>query len=632
MQHGIGESSDQIWSKSSRALVIAALGVVYGDIGTSPLYALRECVSGEHGVARVEANILGLLSLFVWSLLLVISGKYLTFVMRADNRGEGGILALLGLVSSPSDRAKPSVGLLTGLVLFGAGLLYGDGVITPAISVLGAIEGLAVAAPSLEPLVVPVTCAVLAGLFLIQKRGTAKVGALFGPVMVLWFLTLGVTGLANAWRDLSILRAINPMYAVNFFVENGGHAFRVLGSVVLVFTGGEALFADMGHFGRTPIRRAWYALVLPSLVLNYMGQGALLLHNPAANPFFDLVPDGVLTWGLVLIATCAAIIASQALITGVYSLTSQAVQLGLFPRVTVKHTSDTAEGQIYIPEVNSALAVACIALVLAFGSSSNLAAAYGIAVTGTMGITSVAFYVVCRRVWGWPVQKALPLLLLFLCFDLPFFFANVLKLFHGGLVPILIGAFFFVGMATWKRGRAFLSRHFQRTAWPMERFLGALESRQVRRVGGGCVVMASTDQYVPLILTHFVRHAHVLHEVVVLLTVRVESEARLKNEERLVVSEMGHGLWRLVVRYGYMESPDVPAALSDAATRLGLPVDVGELTYIIGRETIVPSKEGDMRGWQEHLFAYLSRNALPATAYFRLPTAQVMELGFQLDL
>ncbi len=627
-------SPDEV-RKRFAALSLGALGVVYGDIGTSPLYALRECVSGTHGLEPSEGNILGVLSLLVWSLTMVVCVKYLTFVMRADNRGEGGILALLGLLlRGGKGPGAPPMGLLVGLVLFGAGLLYGESAITPAISVLSAIEGLAVAAPSLEQWVIPITVVVLTGLFSIQSRGTARVGAMFGPVMILWFTVLALLGVVHLVENPSVLRALSPLYAVRFFMANHLHGFLALGSVVLAFTGVEALYADMGHFGRSPIRFAWYILVFPALILNYFGQGAMLLDHPelASTVFFSLVPKGPLTYALVALSTAATIIASQALISGIFSLTSQAVQLGYFPRVTVKHTSASTEGQIYIPEVNWALAAGCLALVFMFKSSGALAAAYGIAVTGTLCITSIAFYNVARHSWGWPVWKAAPLAALFLSFDLPYFSANLVKLSSGGYIPILGGFFFFSMMFTWKKGRILLAEHFSANSWPMERFDAALQAQAAVRVPGGCVVMASTDRYIPLILTHHVRHTHVMHETVVLLTVAIDSTPRVDRLDRVEVYELRTGLWRVIAHYGFMEDPDVPKALAVAVDRHKLPVKVDELTFFIGHETLVASNAGRMKRWQEVIFSFLSRNALPATAYFRLPPHQVVELGIQLDL
>jgi len=633
--HDGARSSASTPRQQLAALALGALGVVYGDIGTSPLYALRECVSGPHGLPPTPDNVLGVLSLIFWSLTMVVSIKYLTFVMRADNSGEGGILALLGLVLRGGKRpgAAP-MGRLVALVLFGAGLLYGESAITPAISVLSAIEGLAVAAPTLKHWVVPLTCVVLLGLFSIQKSGTARVGSMFGPVMLLWFSTLATLGVIHMLENPEVLEAISPVHAVRFFLDNRVHGFIALGSVVLAFTGVEALYADMGHFGRAPIRMAWFGFVFPALLLNYFGQGALLLRHPELAPtiFFSQVPTGWMTYALVGLSTAATIIASQALISGIFSLTSQAVQLGYFPRVTVRHTSASARGQIYSPEINWGLATACLALVLGFRSSGALAAAYGIAVTGTLCITSVAFFNVMRNGWGWSLGRALPLLVLFLSFDVPYFSANLIKLGSGGYIPILGGAFAFMMMFTWKKGRILLADHFSRNAWPMERFRETISADGAVRVHGGCVVMASTDRYVPLILTHHVQRTHVLHETVILLTVIVDNAPRVDLSRRFEVTELGEGLWRVILHYGFMEEPEVPSALVLAIKANEIPVGPSELTYFIGHETLVASDAGRMKRWQEVIFAFLARNALPATAYFRLPPAQVVELGVRLDL
>ncbi|MFO0759984.1 MAG: KUP/HAK/KT family potassium transporter [Byssovorax sp.] len=623
------------------ALALGALGVVFGDIGTSPLYALKECVGREHGVAPTADNVLGLLSLIVWSLLMVVTVKYLTFIMRADNRGEGGILALLALVpesARPSDRTK--IGWIAAIVIFGAALLYGDGIITPAISVLSAMEGLEVATTSLKPVVVPLTCVILVGLFWIQQRGTAGIGKVFGPIMIAWFLALAVLGLLFIAKNPAVLAALNPAYAVRFFASHGFHGFAVLGSVVLSITGGEALYADMGHFGRGPIRIAWYGVVLPALVLNYFGQGALLIAAPspeeartiADNPFFAMVPQGALTYALVALSAAATVIASQALISGAFSLTHQAVQLGFLPRVTIKHTSHETEGQIYVPEVNWGLAVACVALVLAFKESGKLAAAYGIAVTGTMGITSVVYYVVVRRTWGWSLGKSLPLLILFLAFDLPFFGSNLLKLLDGGYVPMLVGLLFFVVMVTWKKGRALLGRSVARRAPKIADFLGDLDQRCRSRVPGAAVFLTSSAQETPPVLAHHVEHTKTLQETVVLLTVVTEHVPRVDDAESLSVSELGRGFFRLVVRSGYMQYPSIPSVLARAAAEGKLALRPEETTYYLGRESFLATAKGDMGPIAESLFGFLSRNAASATAYFGLPPDRVVEIGLQIDL
>ncbi len=618
------------------ALALAALGVVFGDIGTSPLYALKECVTKPHGVDATPENVLGILSLIFWSLMMVVTVKYLTFIMRADNEGEGGILALLALVPEElRPRRSPRLGWISAIVIFGAALLYGDGVITPAISVLSAMEGLEVATTSLKPAVLPLTCVILFVLFAIQKRGTEGIGKIFGPVMIAWFTVLGGLGIYYLVQNPAVLHAVNPVHGVRFFAEHGKHGFAILGSVVLAITGGEALYADMGHFGRGPIRLSWYGLVLPALALNYFGQGANLLSHPeaAGSPFFSLVPRGLATYALVGLAASATVIASQALISGAFSLTRQAVQLGYLPRVHVKHTSSSTEGQIYVPGVNWALALGCVALVLSFKESSRLAAAYGIAVTGTMGITSVVFYVVARRTWGWPVAKALPLLLLFLAFDLPFFGANALKILDGGYVPILIAAALFAMMATWKRGRALLADTFGRSVTPLAEFVAGLaRAGGPARVPGTAVFLTSSSTEAPPVLTHHVKHNRALHEHVVLLTVLTERVPRVALTRRVEVTKLEGGFLRVVIRSGFMQDTDVPMLLRHAVDSHGLALDIGEATYYLGRETFLATERGRMGKVAETLFGFMMKNASSVTAYFNLPPEQVVELGVQIDL
>ncbi|WP_437799988.1 potassium transporter Kup [Sorangium sp. So ce693] len=616
-------------------LVVAALGVVFGDIGTSPLYAFKECVHGEYGVAPTPENILGVLSLIFWSLLLVVTLKYLTFIMRADNRGEGGILALLALLPERvRAQRSPRMGWMPALAVFGAALLYGDGIITPAISVLSAVEGLGVATTRLQPAVVPITCAILLLLFGAQRWGTANVGRVFGPIMLLWFIVLALLGLRFIASDPSVLDALRPAHAVRFFLNHGVHGFALLGAVVLVITGAEALYADMGHFGRGPIRRAWYWLVLPALVLNYFGQGALLLGHPeaAGNPFFEMVPRGIPTYGLVALSTMATLIASQAIISGAFSLTHQAVQLGYFPWTAVKHTSSEVEGQVYVSVVNWALAVACVALVLGFKASSRLAAAYGIAVTGTMTITSVLFYGVARRTWRWPRVKALPLLVVFLAGDLAFFGATLLKLRDGGYIPLLVGAALFGLMAIWKRGRALLAEAVVETAPPLGAFLRELDAKRPARVPGTAVFLTSTDKTPPSLAHHLARNK-VLHETAILLTVLTEHVPRVPEGERIELTSLGgNRFYRLRIRMGFMESPHVPSCLVAAAERSGEPFDVDDLTYYVGRETLLATDRGRMGHVAESIFAFMLRNAVPRSAYFELPPSQVVEIGLQIDL
>nr|WP_281311814.1 potassium transporter Kup [Polyangium sp. y55x31] len=615
------------------SLLLGALGVVFGDIGTSPLYAIKECFSpaSTHRVDPTPANVLGVLSLVFWSLMMVVTVKYLTFILKADNQGSGGILALLALVPTRKD-GRSVAGPLVLLVLFGAALLYGDGVITPAISVLSAMEGLEVATTSLKPAVVPLTVVVLLTLFFVQKRGTAGIGNVFGPITLIWFVTIAALGVRWIWQEPSVLAAIDPRHAVGFFVEHKSHGFLLLGAVVLCITGGEALYADMGHFGRGPIRTVWYAVVWPSLLLNYFGQGACLLHNPSAatNPFYALVPSWAL-YPTVAIATAATIVASQALISGAFSLTQQAVQLGYFPRVTIVHTSKETEGQIFIPEINRALCVACVFLVLWFQNSSALAAAYGIAVTGTMGITTVVYFVVVTQRWKWPLWKALPPVLLFLCIDLAFFGANAAKFFHGGWFPIVMGAGIYAVMTTWKTGRRILGEAFKENLLPLESFLRDVEETKPHRVQGTAVFMASNPQGTPPVLLHHFKHNKVLHEQVVLLSVVNERVPEIAPEERISVVDMGHGFYRVTARYGFMQTPNVPSVLA-ACKDHGLVVELEDTSYYLGRETLLPTGRSRMMKWRKDLFAFVSRNARPATAYFGLPPGRVVELGMQIDL
>ncbi len=618
-------------STSRAALSLAALGVVFGDIGTSPLYALRECFYGEHGVAPTPGNVLGVLSLIFWALVLVISIKYVLYVMHADNQGEGGILALMALIP-PTYRGPQSRGVLLALGLFGSALLYGDGIITPAISVLGAVEGLSTKTAALTPYVVPLTVVILACLFLVQYRGTAKVGAMFGPVMILWFVTIGTTGVAWILDAPQVLGAMNPVHAVRFFVENQYHGFVVLGAVFLVVTGGEALYADMGHFGATPIRIAWFGAVMPGLLLNYFGQGALLLQHPdaAASPFYRLAPAEMVL-PLVVLATAAAVIASQALISAVFSLTRQAVQLGYSPRVEVRHTSASTIGQIYIPTVNWLLAIATIALVIGFQSSSALAAAYGIAVTATMAITTILAYVIARQVWHWNRLLAGAVTVVFLTVDLAFFGANALKIMHGGWVPLVIAAAVYSLLSTWKAGRTILGDRLREKAYPFELFVKDLQRTRPYRVPGTGIFMTGSGAGVPPTLIHNLRHNKVLHASVVLLTVVTQDVPHVAEEARVDVEPLTAGFFRVTLRYGFMEEPNVPEAMTTARAR-GLPIDKDDITYFLGRETLLPANHPGMTGLREKLFALMSRNAMRATAFFRIPPERVVELGMQVEL
>ncbi len=623
--------------KALAALSLAALGVVYGDIGTSPLYALKECFGEAHGVPPTRENVLGVLSLILWSMNFVISYKYIAQVMRADNRGEGGILALLALVSGHEGKRRI---VLVMFGLFGAALLYGDGVITPAISVLGAIEGIGFVAPVFNSWVVPLTVLILFVLFLSQRFGTAGIGMVFGPVMVVWFTCIALLGIGGILHAPGVLVAINPWYAVQFFIRDGVQGFLILGAVVLVLTGGEALYADMGHFGRRPIRLAWFAVVLPALMLNYFGQGALLLERPDAafNPFYALVPPPLLV-PMIVIATSAAIVASQALISGAFSLTQQAVQLGYCPRVTITHTSERERGQIYVPEVNRALMVACIWLVLSFRSSTNLAAAYGIAVTGTMAITTVLFSVVAREQWGWSLTKAWSVCGLFLFVDLAFLSANLVKFTHGGWFPIVVAALIFTLMSTWKRGRLRLNRIMEENSLPMELFLNDIAKRLSVRVPGTAVFMTSHPGGAPPVLLHHVKHNKVLHEQVILMSVKTEDVPHVSEEERVSCEALGQKFYSVKARYGFVESPDAIEILRGLQA-WGVSVRPMDTTFYLGRETLIarpdpkpvpPDAPPPLALWRKKLFILMSRNAQSATAFFNLPPNRVVEMGAQIQ-
>jgi KUP system potassium uptake protein len=574
------------------------------------------------------------LSLVVWALILVVSVKYLVFILRADNRGEGGVLALLALIlqqqQRDSDKNMKTVIIIVGL--FGAALLYGDGVITPAISVLGAMEGLEVITPRLTIVIVPLTLIILFGLFVVQKYGTDRVGKVFGPVMALWFVTIAALGIYEVAIAPEILTAVNPVYAAKFFISHGTQAFILLGAVVLVVTGGEALYADMGHFGRRPIRVAWFSLVLPALLLNYFGQGALILRNPeaAVNPFFMLAPR-VLLYPLVALATLAAIIASQALISGAFSLTQQAVQLGYSPRVNIVHTSKSQEGQIYIPEVNRALMIGCLLIVLMFKSVTALGAAYGIAVTGTMGITTVLYYLLARSRWNWSVLKAGSLAAFFLVIDLAFFGANALKIMHGGWVPIAIGIMIFTLMTTWYAGRRIVTKLLTRQSFPMEIFFNSVATGKPVRVPGTAVFMTSDTSGAPLVLLHHLKHNKVLHEQVVLLSILPAGVPEIPESERISITHMQDGFWRVMARYGFMETPDVPDVLARCVDA-GLVTKQLQTTYYLGRESLIldNTSKARMARWRKKLFIFMSRNSRPATEFFQIPPNRVVELGAQL--
>src|SRR5689334_5997297 len=641
-------------------LSLIALGIVFGDIGTSPLYALRQCFDPEYGLEASQLNVYGVLSLIVWLLIIVVSIKYIVFIMRADNRGEGGILALLALLLQQERRVadRRRRWLLISLGLFGAALLYGDGIITPAISVLGAVEGVQVVHPHLpESITVIAALAVLLALFVFQRFGTASIGVTFGPIMALWFLVIGLLGAAEIAREPRVLFALNPWYGLQFFAANGRTGFLVLGAVVLAVTGAEALYADMGHFGKRPIRLAWFGLVFPALLLNYFGQGALVLRDPSAasNPFFLLAPSAIL-WPLVVIATIATVIASQALISGAFSLTQQSVQLGYSPRVTIIHTSHAHAGQIYIPEVNNALMVGCLLLVVAFRTSNALGAAYGIAVTGTMAITSVLFYVVARSRWNWSLGHIGTLTAAFLFVDISLFSANAIKFEHGGWVPVAVAVGVFTLMSTWKKGRIMLNEVLHAGSLPLSLFLDDVERRKPPRVSGTAVFMTSAAEGVPVVLLHHLKHNKMLHEQVVLMSILTEEVPEVDEEERVRVERLEQGFYRVTARYGFMETPDVPEVLAIAKVQ-GLRARALDTTFYLGRERIIiadkkqrgrePSPKPGVRRapapsegaprpvhlarWRKRLFVFMTRNARSATEFFGIPPNRVVELGAQVE-
>ncbi len=619
--------------KALALLSMGALGIVYGDIGTSPLYAFRESFEG-HELAVNPVGVVGACSLVVWSLIIIISIKYLALVMRADNKGEGGILALTALLG----RSVPSKSLLvmTTLGIFGTALLYGDGMITPAISVLSAVEGLEVAAPSLHPWIIPLSVTILAALFLVQRRGTAGIGRVFGPIMVVWFAVLALLGLQKIVANPDILRALNPIYTIDLFRVYGFKGFLALGSIFLVVTGGEALYADMGHFGRSPIRISWFSLVFPALVLNYLGQGALLLENPEAidSPFFNLAPQWA-TWPLVLLATAATVIASQALISGAFSMTVQAMQLDYLPRVKVHHTSAGNRGQVYVPAVNWLLMASCIGLVVGFRTSGNLAAAYGIAVTMTMAITTLLFIGVARHRWQWSRAKAFGLGLPLLVIDLGFFAAQITKIPHGGWFALAIGLGQFTLMTTWRTGRRAVASVIQRGETPVSAFVDALPDLPWERVPGVSVFLFKDTGSTPPALLENVRHNKVLHETVLLLYVITADQPTISPDRRSTLHKVGPGIWQVELTFGFMDNPDVPAALAalaTASTEQGLHLEADDLTYFLGRETIVVTSNRAMHPLREQIFVMQNRTAASAARFFSLPASRVFEVGTTVEI
>jgi KUP system potassium uptake protein len=628
---GQGHPREEASGKYLAFLSLAALGVVYGDIGTSPIYALRESLHGTHGVQASPENVLGVLSLIFWSLILVISVKYLGFIMRADNRGEGGIIALTALVMPPAGEAEGGRRVLVLAGLFGAALLYGDSMITPAISVLSAVEGLEVATPFFSPYVIPITVVILIGLFSLQRRGTASVGSLFGPIMLVWFATLAVLGALHISDNPGVFAALDPRRGLGFFVDNGVRGFLVLGSVFLVVTGGEALYADMGHFGRRPIRLTWFAFVLPALLLNYFGQGAMVIAHPETieQPFYLMAPSWAL-YPLVGLTTVATVIASQAVISGAFSLTRQAVQLGYLPRLGIKHTSEREIGQIYISAINWALAAASIGLVLGFRSSSRLANAYGVAVTTDMVFTTLLFAFVARQKLGWSKGAIVLLVAGFLTVDLAFWGANLPKIPSGGWFPLVIAGILFVVMTTWRRGRVLLAEKYRKQTLPLSLFVHEMKNKAPTRVPGTAVFMHGGDATPPALL-HNLKHNKVLHERVFLLKVETLEIPSVDTSHRIACEELGAGIYRIAARYGFAQDPHVPAALAQCVDR-GLEFKPMDTTYFLGRENLIAISGGSMVLWRARLFALLSRNALGATAFFHLPPNRVVELGTQIEI
>ena len=614
------------------ALALGAVGVVYGDIGTSPLYTLKE-VFGEHGVPVTPANVLGALSLVFWSLIIVVSIKYVLFIMRADNNGEGGIMALLALAQrSARDVPYLRMGLIV-LGLFGAALFYGDGVITPAISVLSAVEGLKVAAPGLEPWVLPITVGVIIGLLWLQKHGTHRIGAVFGPVCVIWFISIAGLGVLGIARHPEVLRALSPTYGIDFFLRNHAEAFFALGAVVLAVTGTEALYADMGHFGRRPIQLAWFNFVLPALVLNYFGQGALILEDPSVvkQVFFALVPKEM-TLALVILSTLAAVIASQAVISGAFSMTREAMQLGYMPRMRVVHTSSEMAGQIYVPWINRILLILIVAAVLGFRSSDNLGAAYGIAVTGTMVTTTLLALVVARYQWRWRLPAVIATGTALLTVDVAFFSANLVKVEHGGWFPLALGLCVFAVMTTWRRGRELVVREIQQGGVALAPFIRNLADHPLVRVPGTAVFLTANAEAIPSSLLHNLKHNKVLHERNVLLTVETLDTPRAEPPERLEWTALGQGFTRLRLRFGFSEDPDIPLRLAQCGHH-GLPFDMMDTTFFLSRETVVAGRHAHgMAAWRDRLFAFMAHNALSATAFFRIPGNRRIELGSEVEI
>jgi KUP system potassium uptake protein len=613
-------------------LSMTALGVVFGDIGTSPLYAIRECFHGEYGIAATNGNILGVLSLMFWALVMIVGFKYLTFVLRADNNGEGGVIALTSLLKRTNIKKSQGLGFI-GLGLFAACLLYGDGMITPAISVLSAVEGIRIITPVFKPYIIPITIIILAGLFLLQRRGTAKVGTLFGPIILIWFIAIAVLGIAQILHNPKVLSAVFPWYGMTFLLQNSLRGFVVLGAVFLVVTGAEALYADMGHFGKRPIRMTWIFLVFPALVLNYFGQGAHMMLKPeeSFHPFYSIVPEWALI-PMVLLATVATIIASQAVITGSFSLTRQAIQLGYLPRLRVTHTSAARIGQIYVAPVNWMLMICTIGLVIGFRSSSNLAAAYGVAVTSTMLITTTLFFLVAHRRWGWGKMKAGALVGIFFLVDIPFFFANISKLLHGAWFPLAIGAAFFTVMLTWKKGRSILAEKILAFSPSVEDFKKSIDENPPQRVRGQAIFLSGNPDRVPRAVIQNIYHNKIMHSEIVILNFRTEDVPRVSNFDKIEAEKISSGFYRMIVHHGFMETHNKIENIIALAREKGIGIDPETTSFFLGREKLVLGSRPKMSKWRTNLFIFLSRNSMDASSFFEIPSNQVIEVGVQFDL
>jgi len=626
-----GKAKDQSTGRQAK-LALAALGIVFGDIGTSPLYAIRECFHGEYGIAATHDNVLGVLSLMFWALMIIVSIKYLTFIVRADNHGEGGVIALTALIKNQKTKIKRGRRVLVTFGLFAACLLYGDGMITPAISVLSAVEGIEIVTPVFRPYIIPLTVVILTGLFLLQRRGTAKVGTLFGPIILVWFSVLAVLGFVQIIHTPQVLTAIFPVHALTFLVQNKLHGFVVLGAVFLVATGAEALYADMGHFGKRPIRLTWVGLVLPALLLNYFGQGALLLVNPGktANPFYALVPS----WAMIpmlLLATMATIIASQAVISGSFSLTRQAIHLGYLPRLRITHTSAAQMGQIYVAPVNWLLMVSTIGLVIGFQSSSKLAAAYGVAVTATMLITTMLFYVIARYRWGWSRLTAGTLTAIFLVVDFSFFIANISKIFHGAWFPLAIGGLFFTIMLTWEKGRHILAEQLKTLTPSFDEFQKSLEADPPEKVRGHAIFLSGNPHIVPAPLIQNVKHNKVLHSNIVFLHFTTENIPRVPNAEKVDVEKLAGGFYKVTAHHGFMERPTVDSILTLAHEK-GLEIELENISFFLGREKLTIAQKSKMSRWRSGLFGFMTRNTTDAASFFGIPPEQIIEIGVHLQL